>query len=532
MKRLTMLQRLTLSYILLIILLLAMVGAAIVPQQLHELQSSLDTQIMGTAQVLAGETDIRLALEQEQIPAGLMDRLDGLVSDTANLDFIVLADRAGIRLYHPEHDLIGQSFVGGDEEGILRGEAPYMTTEQGSMSVQRRAFHAITDEHGEIIGFLMVSASMDTIHAEQRRILMQFGISFAVALMLGLLLAIIISRSIRRELLGHEPNVFTRMYLQQEEVLDNLNEGVTALAPDGTFLFRNAPARVILPGEALPEDFPLQPDIDAALQGGETHMGLMLELDERTLLAKTVPLKRKGKTAAILLVWRDRTEFTRMAEQLTGTDQVIQALRANTHEYLNKLHVISGLLQIGDTQQAMAFIDGVVADTENGYQSVVRQIENRTLAALLLGKMNHAKELDIQFSLRRDSRLEAHNPYLSARDLVTVVGNLIENAFDAVKNQQGLRQVEVFIGQSDGGLTITVDDTGCGMTPEQIETLRARQYTTKGEGHGFGLRLIQQIVREHSGYLEIESEPGEGSSFTASFDKKRTVSEHAQDCDR
>ena len=531
MKRLTLLQRLTLSYILLIILLLAMVGAVIVPQQLRELQSGLDAQIMGTARTLAGEAEIRQALTRGQASAELTDRLDGLIADSANLDFIVLADTAGTRLYHPEHDRIGQAFVGGDEAAALQGKGPYMTTERGSMSVQRRAFYAVADEEGGILGFLMVSASMETIRAEQRRILTQLGLSFAAALAVGLLLAYGISRGIRRELLGHEPNVFARMYLQQEEVLDNLNEGVTALAPDGRFLFRNAPARVILPGEALPEDFPLRPDIDAAL-GGEAHMGLMLELDERTLLAKTVPLKRKGKTAAILLVWRDRTEFTHMAEQLTGTDQVIQALRANTHEYLNKLHVISGLLQIGDTRQATAFIDGVVADTENGYQSVVRQIENRTLAALLLGKTNHAKELDIQFSLRRDSRLEAHNPYLSARDLVTVVGNLIENAFDAVKNQPSLRQVEVFIGQSDEGLTITVDDTGCGMTPEQIETLRARQYTTKGEGHGFGLRLIQQIVREHGGYLEIESEPGEGSSFTASFDKKRTVSEDAENRDR
>ncbi|MCH5287476.1 MAG: sensor histidine kinase [Christensenellaceae bacterium] len=532
MKRATMLQRLTLSYCLLIVLLLAMVGAAIVPQQLHELQSSLDARIMGAARLLAGDTDIRSALMKGQVSDGLMDRLDGVIAGTDNLDFIVLADKSGSRLYHPDHERIGQTFVGGDEKGILQGEAPYMTTEQGSMSVQRRAFHAVTDESGSIAGFLMVSASMDTVRAEQKRILTQLGIIFAAALVLGLLLAYLIARGIRRELLGHEPSVFARMYLQQEEVLDNLNEGVTALAPDGSFLFRNAPARVILPGEALPEDFPLRPDIDAALRSGETHIGLMLELDERTLLAKTVPLKRKGKTAAILLVWRDRTEFTRMAEQLTGTDQVIQALRANTHEYLNKLHVISGLLQIGDTQQAMAFIDGVVAETENSYQWVVRQIENRTLAALLLGKTNHAKELDIQFSLRRDSRLEAHNPYLSARDLVTVVGNLIENAFDAVKNRPFPRQVEVFIGQSEEGLTITVDDTGCGMTPEQIETLRARQYTTKGEGHGFGLRLIQQIVREHGGYLEIESEPGEGSSFTASFDKKRTVSAGAEDRDR
>lgn len=167
-----------------------------------------------------------------------------------------------------------------------------------------------------------------------------------------------------------------------------------------------------------------------------------------------------------------------------------------------------------------ACINGVSEDVEDNYQSIVRQLQNPTVAALVLGKASHARELGIQFSLRRDSTMPLHSAYLSSRELVTIVGNLVENAFEAVKAEP-LKQVGLFIGEDSHGLTIAVDDTGHGMTEEQIATVRERQYTTKGDGHGFGLRLIQQIVADHRGYLDIESEPGEGSSFTVNFTKKR-----------
>lgn len=118
-------------------------------------------------------------------------------------------------------------------------------------------------------------------------------------------------------------------------------------------------------------------------------------------------------------------------------------------------------------------------DVENNYQSIIRQLHNRTVAALVLGKASHARELDIQFSLRRDSTLPAHSAYLSSRELVTIVGNLVENVFEAVKSAP-LKQVGLFIGEDANGLTITVDDTGHGMTETQIATVRQRQYTTKG----------------------------------------------------
>ena len=338
----------------------------------------------------------------------------------------------------------------------------------------------------------------------------------ALVLAIGLGLSWLLARSVRNALLGHEPRTFAQMYLQREEVLDHLNECLLAVAPDGTLLFTNARAKDLVGEKTLPAAFPLWPEVHNAFAEGTSYSDLLTEWAEYTFLAKIVPLDKAG----VLLILRDRTEYTRIDQQLTGTNHVIEALRANTHEFLNKLHVISGLLQIGETQKAIEFINGVSEDVEDNYQSIVRQLQNPTVAALVLGKASHARELGIQFSLRRDSTMPLHSAYLSSRELVTIVGNLVENAFEAVKAEP-LKQVGLFIGEDSHGLTIAVDDTGHGMTEEQIATVRERQYTTKGDGHGFGLRLIQQIVADRKGYLDIESEPGEGSSFTVNFTKKR-----------
>ncbi len=372
----------------------------------------------------------------------------------------------------------------------------------------------------------MVSASMETIEQEKQALIRQFLLSFFLALCVGLAFSWLFARSIRKALLGHEPHTFAEMYLQRENVLDHLNECLLAVACDGSIRFRNARATALFPQEVLPKTFPLWTELEAVWTEGRTRSELLTEWAGYTFLAKLVPLDKAGA----LLILRDRTEYTKVSEQLTGMNHVIDALRANTHEFMNKLHVIYGLLQIGEIQRAEQFIDGVSEDVENNYQNVVRQLKNRTVTALVLGKLSHARELDIQLSLRRDSQLPLHSEYLSSRELVTIIGNLLENAFDAVKNES-LRQVGLFIGENEGGLTITVDDSGCGMTEAQIAAIRERQYTSKGEGHGFGLRLIQRITAERGGYLEIESEPGEGSAFTVSFIKKRERVEYAENSD-
>lgn len=519
MKKLSVMKKLLISYCLLVFAISVLMGIYILPVQLKDMEQYLDDKISLTSRLIACDSGVVNGVSLGILSPELCRRLDEELLASHDIDYIVIADAHSLRLYHPDHGLIGKSFAGGDERDILAGAAPYITTSQGTADVQKRAFHAVRNADGETKGFVMVSASLETISQKQRRIMIQFFSIFLLVLGIGIFFAYLISKNIRKSLLGFEPGAFADMYLQREEILDNLNEGILAVDRSYHYLYLNQSAKRFFDGTSLPDDFPLLPEIQKCLQSGKTQTGLLTELKQNTLLIHLIPIFKSDAIDGILIILRDRTETTRLAEQLTGTSHVIDALRANTHEYLNKLHVISGLLQIGETKKAISFISNVSSEIENGYQLVVRQIQNRTIAALILGKQSRAKELDIQFVLRKDSFLEKHSPFLSTQELITITGNLLENAFDAVNNTPNLRQVELFISSNRHGITITVDDTGCGMTEEQIQTIYSNQYTTKGDGHGIGLSLIKEIVRKHHGYLEIVSEPDEGTSFSISIDQ-------------
>ena len=522
MKKLTVMQKLLLSYSLLVLGITILMGIYILPVQLRGMESNLKNEISETAHLLSVDSDIINGVERKQFSDSLINKLNGVREKyKERIDYIVIADKKGIRKYHPDVTCIGKRFSGGDEEKVLKDGNSYITTRQGEHDVQKRAFAPVKNEAKEIVGFVMVSASLTTIQKQQRHIIMQFISIFLLVLFVGICVAYIISKNIREMLLGFEPGTFTKMYLQREEILDNLDEGILAVNKKEEMLYSNPAAEEIFHSVEKIKSSTIYEQMKQCLTGKKSILNQLVEVGENTLIASLIPLIREGEAEAVLVIFRNKTELTKMAEQLTGTNHVIDALRANTHEYMNKLHVISGLLQIGEISDAMNYISEVSSDIANGYQTVVRQIQNKTIAALILGKQNRSKELNIDFTLRKDSFLEAHNAYISTKELVTIVGNLIENAFEAVKNADKLKQVELFIGSTENGLTLTIDDTGHGMGKEQINKIYNGQYTTKGEGHGYGLRLIREIVQRHNGYLEIESEPLVGTSFAINFSEKR-----------
>lgn len=505
MKHLNLQQKIMLSFCTLLLCVLGVLGVTMIPSRMTDYNKTLDNDLSLVARLVSESEDVQESLINNMASEESIKRLDALTNDIESVDYIVVANPDSIRIYHPDHTLIGKTFVGDDELPALKGKESYLTTGQGTQASQRRAFHSVYDSNGKVIGFVMASASLDTINSQKNMLLIQFLLLFAIVLVAGLLVSYILSKNIRKTLLGNEPNDFAQMYLQRQEVLDHLNECLIAIDSNRSILYLNKKGKEIVGGSILPDDFPFSCQTDKDNE--------WIEWKKHVYISKCVPLDDN----CILMILRDHTEYAKIDRQLTGTNHVIEALRANTHEFLNKLHVILGLLQVGEVDEAINFISDVSKDVENNYQRVINQINNRTVAALILGKASHARELGIQFSLRRDSYLPRHSSYLSSQEFVTIVGNLVENAFDAVKNKAELRQVGLFIGEDKKGLIIAVDDTGNGMSQEQIDTLKKKQYSTKGEGHGFGLRLIQKIVSDRKGYLEIESEMNEGSSFTISF---------------
>lgn len=516
------------SFLILIFCLSAVAGTYSIVSETRTLGREVDSSISDYAYLLSSDANVRAMLERGAPDAATTAYLDATLQTLDKVDMLVVADTNSIRLYHPEKFRVGEAFVGGDQGPILAGAAPYITEEYGTRLHQRRAFSAVHGAGGEITGFVMVSAYSIHIQDMRNQILLEGGLFFLVALGVGAALSYLLSRSVKKSLLGYEPDQIAQLYLQNEKILDSLEEGIIAVDGAGTKVYTNAAARRMLsqsyPGESLPKSIR---SFEAHLprEEAEPHRpalyGHELALEGGAILVSRIPATQQNAPTGTVYLLRDKAEQQRLAEQLTGVNHIVAALRANSHEHLNKLHVVLGLLEMQDTGTAMRYIEQITEEEEEDSSVLLQRIENKTIAALVLGKKRRAKERSMRLLLRRDSYLHPEFEHLSTDELVTIIGNLLENAMDAVEDATDSREITLYLYSNPAGLYIAVDDTGLGMQPAEITEVMRGSFSTKGEGHGLGLRLVREIIHKYGGTLEIESEPGVGSSFTVTIKKER-----------
>lgn len=207
-----------------------------------------------------------------------------------------------------------------------------------------------------------------------------------------------------------------------------------------------------------------------------------------------------------------------MAEELTGVRAFVDALRVQNHEYMNKLHTIGGLIQLGNKEKALEYLFEVTEQRDELTRFLSRRFNNDSLTGLLLGKISRGRELGIDVVIDRQSRLEQFPALLDHHDFVILIGNLIENAFDALQAVQRDKRIFVSIEQDEEVVSILVEDNGCGMDEPTKQRVFDRGFTTKGgPGRGIGLHLIAGILDKGGGTARIDSMPGEGTSFMLTF---------------
>ena len=538
-KQLTLTGRITISFLIVLILITFLSVLTSLAFHISSTQRDIDRNISIMIRSLSQEPLVLDTFKTGEISETAMVYLDSIVSYDNNIDYIVLVGPDDLRMYHPDHSLIGQQFQGGDEGPALNGSDFYMTDGKGTREYQRRGFLSMTDQDGQPAGFLMVSTytrSVKRIKWEQIQI---FACIFVIALLVSLAAVYLLSKRIRRQLLGFEPPQIASMFLKQADVLDSMEEGIIRISPNGTCIYANKMARDILGCKTASAEESANiyedPDIAQAfaasdilqnippdIGSGKTVTAKRVVIDSRHLLMNIIPVRNHGNADGSLILLSDQTETIRMAEQLTGVNQILASLRAITHENSNRMHVILGLLQLGETEEAISYIQEGTLDSEE--RSLIQNsIQNKMVAALLLGKLGIARERDITFSLTKGSSLAEKSNFLPSRDLVTIIGNLIENAFDSFQDVPNRdHTVSVYLQEGEA-LIIMVDDNGCGMDEDAISRILGQGYTTKGEGHGIGMRLIRNIVDSTGGNLEIISEPGEGTSITVTIRNQRTI---------
>lgn len=527
------------TQLILIISLALFLGISGTMINIHFEMQKRDQNLQNVAEAIAHSPILNMeevSGEEEAHKDILMGYLDSLKDTLDDIDVISVVSCDNIRLYHSTHELIGTIYDGTIPEFKENNREFYTAYDSGPSGTQRRAYSAIYDSEGNYIGFVMAIMLMENIKAETFQTLTFYALITLAAVLIELILSAELSSSIKKSLHGYEPDVFSAMYQVRDNILESLDEGIIAIDKTGSVQFVNNAAVSMLGGGQNTGvknivGAPLGNICDGTLfdhtlKSGEKEFNIReSRLGRSDILIDRIPIKDDNGTVGAVGILHDRAEYTKLMEDLTGTRYLVDAMRANNHDFTNKLHVILGLIQMGMYDKATSYIENITIVQRTTISKIMSAVSEPAVAALLIGKAARASELNIKFVLREGCNYSKSDYPLPDSMLVTVIGNLIDNAFDAMNDNKAVfdKPKELMFGiySKPGALLITTDDTGVGIDPADIDRIFENGFSTKGTSRGTGLYQVKTMVDELGGTITTESQKGVGTSFTVSFSKSQ-----------
>ena len=446
---------------------------------------------------------------------------------TVDIDVISVVNKDGVRMYHSNHTLIGTKYDGNLPDFKSNTDGYYAVDETGPSGSQRRAYAAVYNEDGEYIGVVMAIMLMKNIKAETAQMLFIFLIITIVAILIELIVAGKLSGKVKKSLMGYEPDVFTAMYKMRDNILETLAEGILAFDSSGVIQFANESAMRMLCDDPWKNIVGQKVHVigDEILSRTiiNGYKERNVNLTKADIILDRVPIKEDGITVGAIAILHNRAEYTKLMEELSGTRYLVDSMRANNHDFTNKLHVILGLIQMEMYDDASAYIQNITMVQRENISKVMNAVSEPAVAALLIGKIARASELNVDFVLREGCYYSSADINLPSEMLITVIGNLLDNAFDAMNESPDYkehRELMFGIYSHPDAVLITVDDTGSGIREQDMEFIFENGYSTKGEGRGTGLYQVKTMVENFGGKITVESQEGVGSSFSVSFTKE------------
>jgi CitB family two-component system sensor histidine kinase MalK len=397
-------------------------------------------------------------------------------------------------------------------------------------NIPNRAFGYVRDDNGNIVGYVVTGYSDDVLKNSAIDSIIFLLAMTAFGLAAGIFGAIYLARKVKDILFGLEPEAIAAMLQERNIILDSVREGVITIDEKGIITLVNIEAETLLKdANVLGTDELVGKHIKDAMKNVEfervLHQGKIItnagvKIGDTLFIITSVPLKLDERIIGAVFTFRKKSVVEELANQLTGFKNYSTALRAQTHEFMNKMHVIMGLIDMEAYDELKEFTKEVAYNRQSEVSYVVTRLRDITLAGFVLGKISRSRELDIDFSLSEESEIHNDLEVPSVHDLVLIVGNIVENAFDALTNYDGERIVSLSILDFDKEIVITVEDSGPGINNKIINNLYERGVSSKGKGHGYGLYLVKQCVENLQGTIDIES-TDEGTTFTVRLPIKR-----------
>ncbi|MGW5326711.1 sensor histidine kinase [Streptomyces sp. NPDC004014] len=483
----------------------------------RQAQDAAARHATAVARSVADSPSVRSAIHTPDPTTELQPYAVRVMRDT-NVDFVTIMNPAGIRWTHPDERQIGRHFLGRTDPA-RRGRT-FTETYTGTLGASVRAVTPV-EENGRVIGLVSAGIKVEAISARvQEQVTALLGVAGGT-LLLGAVGTYVINARLRRHTHGMNATELSRMHDYHQAALHAVREGLLMLDGQYRVALINDGGRELLGvgGAGDPDligrsvaDLGLPVPLTGALLSSQPRVDEVHLTASRVLVVNTSPVSG-GERRGTVVTLRDVTELQSLMGELDSERGFTQALRSQAHEAANRLHTVVSLIELGRAEEAVEFATAELELAQALTDQVVAAVSEPVLAALLLGKTAQANERGVELVVSADSRLDDGllPAGLSARDLVTILGNLIDNAVDAAQGSTGAR-VTVTAYAEGAELVLRVSDTGAGVDPAHADLVFQRGYSTKPAGpggRGLGLALVRQAVTRHEGALAVaEAEEG------------------------
>lgn len=503
-----------------------MSGIIYIGYLLESKKEELGQRSMITAQLVAQMKLVQDGVT-ERNAAEILQPIAERVRAVNRNDYIVILNMERIRLTHPINERLYTVFRGGDE-GPAFSEHIYLSYAKSEQGNTVRAFVPVMNENREQVGVVVVGNILPNLATILKELGNAVWLMFLIPPIFGIWGAWLLASHIKKQTFEMEPDELARVVVERTAAFNAMQEGVVAIDAHGYVTVMNEVARNMLnvKGEAVGKKLEkIVPDtrLPEALELDQPLFQREFYIQGRPVLSNRIPITVADKTVGALAVFQDKSEVNRLAEELTGVQLYADALRVKNHEYSNKLHTIAGLIQLNQAEKALQYIFQLSHEQQEMEQLLSSQIHDESILGLLTGKMSRGNELGIAVHFDPDCYFMNYPEGITIHDIVVILGNLIDNGFDAIiEAKRSIKEVHVLIQESDIHLFIEVKDTGIGVPSGFEKRVFTRGFSTKDKkDRGIGLFLVRAIVYRVEGDVTIRNREQGGAVVTIRLPMKR-----------
>lgn len=431
------------------------------------------------------------------------------VRQLALVDFVVIFNMQGVQYSHLDKSKTGQQFVKGNEQKALHATS-YLSTARGALSDSITASSPIYNDNKQQIGIVLVGQTRHKMNYLALKSSQSVWLSLLVSFTLAVIFACLLSRHIKMLLCGLKPNQIDQLFEERNTIIRTVKEGIVVINRDGLISQINDEAIRILHMDKSKENIigkpisTLTPNarLNEVMNKGIAEYDCEQNIDGMVILTNRIPIFVKNKLVGAIASFRDITEIRQLSKKLTSINRDADALRSQSHEFNNKLHVIYGLAYQDNKQELVNYLEEIIGNKQPELDEISQYIKDPIITGFLNSKLSQIKELGVSLTFNINGMLAPISNHLVIHHLITILGNLIDNSLDAVHCLSD-KKIEINFTVQNGYFYIEIIDNGIGISEKDVQHIFQKGYSTKGDNRGMGLYLVLSCVDELGGNIQL-----------------------------